>query len=237
MMGNGVIHPIELSVTFYFTPVNRARKGVIICARGLANSENATKIIFLTKCLQSLRSNWIFSPKSNHGTTKTITVDEAVILIRVSQNPGLSTRRLSTTTGLSQSSICRILEKEVLHHYTTIQQLFHQDLPDIFNVNICCGVISNFVIGPFELPPNLTGPRTARLKRKRGLCTTERHHILPCQYANICMSIFVIGGLAVEDLVYQEEVHSLQELRQRIQEAANTVKNNIEKFCLTFRDI
>ncbi|KAJ8952176.1 hypothetical protein NQ318_022626 [Aromia moschata] len=26
-------------------------------------------------------------------------------------------------------------------------------------VNIWCGVISNFVIGPFELPSNLTGPR------------------------------------------------------------------------------
>ncbi|KAJ8962739.1 hypothetical protein NQ318_001137 [Aromia moschata] len=28
-----------------------------------------------------------------------------------------------------------------------------------FKVNISCGVISNFVTGPFELPPNLTGPR------------------------------------------------------------------------------
>ncbi|KAJ8943501.1 hypothetical protein NQ318_016281 [Aromia moschata] len=28
-----------------------------------------------------------------------------------------------------------------------------------FKVNICCGVISNFVNGPFESPPNLTGPR------------------------------------------------------------------------------
>ncbi|KAJ8956900.1 hypothetical protein NQ318_014318, partial [Aromia moschata] len=53
---------------------------------------------------------------------------------------------------------------------------------------------------------------------------TERHHILPCQYANICICIFVIGGLT--DLVYQEEVNSLQELRQRIQKAANTFKNN-----------
>ncbi|KAJ8945909.1 hypothetical protein NQ318_002916 [Aromia moschata] len=42
-----------------------------------------------------------FPPKSNHGTPKTITVDEDGILIRVSENPGLSARRLSKTTGLS----------------------------------------------------------------------------------------------------------------------------------------
>ncbi|KAJ8950437.1 hypothetical protein NQ318_003716 [Aromia moschata] len=69
-------------------------------------------------------------------------------------------------------------------------------------------IISNFVIGPFELPPNLTGPRYLNCpqhhlnelleddplatKRKRALCMTEHHHNLPCQYANICMSIFVI---------------------------------------------
>ncbi|KAJ8937942.1 hypothetical protein NQ318_022801 [Aromia moschata] len=39
--------------------------------------------------------------KINHGTPKTLTVDEDGILIRVSENPGLSTRRLSATTGLS----------------------------------------------------------------------------------------------------------------------------------------
>ncbi|KAJ8956902.1 hypothetical protein NQ318_014320 [Aromia moschata] len=39
-----------------------------------------------------------FSPK----------MDEDGILIRVSENPCLSTRRLSAKTGLSESSICRI---------------------------------------------------------------------------------------------------------------------------------
>ncbi|KAJ8955692.1 hypothetical protein NQ318_008563 [Aromia moschata] len=72
------------------------------------------------------------TPLANHGTPKTITVDEEhEILIRVSENPGLSTRRLSAATGLSQSSICRILKKEMLHpyHYTPVQQLLPQDLP------------------------------------------------------------------------------------------------------------
>ncbi|KAJ8947917.1 hypothetical protein NQ318_005144 [Aromia moschata] len=48
---------------------------------------------------------------------------------------------------------------------------------------------------------------TIRIKRKCGLCMTEPHHILPCHCANICMSIFVIGGLAVEvDLFGHREV-------------------------------
>ncbi|KAJ8960067.1 hypothetical protein NQ318_009509 [Aromia moschata] len=66
----------------------------------------------------------------------------------------------------------------------------------------------------------------AHYEKTCGICTTERHHILPCQYANTYTSIFLIAGLAVKDLVYQEDVNSLQELRQRIQEAANTFKNN-----------
>ncbi|XP_023310007.1 uncharacterized protein LOC111691430 [Anoplophora glabripennis] len=73
-----------------------------------------------------------FRPKSNHGTPKSITVDEEEeILIRVSENSGMSTRRLSAATGVSQSSICRILKKEMLHpyHYTPVQQLLPQDLP------------------------------------------------------------------------------------------------------------
>ncbi|KAJ8935292.1 hypothetical protein NQ318_000365 [Aromia moschata] len=35
-------------------------------------------------------------------------------------------------------------------------------------------------------------------KKICGLCTTEPHRILPCQYSNIYMSIFLNGGLAVE---------------------------------------
>ncbi|KAJ8961584.1 hypothetical protein NQ318_014836 [Aromia moschata] len=135
-------------------------------------------------------------------------MEEDRILIRVSENPGVSICRLSVTTNF---------EKEMLapYHYTPVQQLLPQDLParlqctqflqnmqtenpdflntilftdeatftrrGIFNwrnnylwnsenrhpvkerrfqrVKICCGVISNFVIGPSELPPNLTGPR------------------------------------------------------------------------------
>ncbi|KAJ8957246.1 hypothetical protein NQ318_007810 [Aromia moschata] len=71
-----------------------------------------------------------FGPKNNHGTPKTITVDEDEILICVSENPGMSTRRLSAETGLSQSSICRILKKETLrpYHDTSVQQLLPQDL-------------------------------------------------------------------------------------------------------------
>ncbi|KAJ8941784.1 hypothetical protein NQ318_006820 [Aromia moschata] len=41
-----------------------------------------------------------FPPKSNHGTPKAIIVDEDGILIRILENPGVSTRRLSATTEL-----------------------------------------------------------------------------------------------------------------------------------------
>ncbi|KAJ8934894.1 hypothetical protein NQ318_014849 [Aromia moschata] len=49
----------------------------------------------------------------------------------VSENPVLSTRQLSAAMGLSQSSICRILQRERLHlyHYTPVQLLLPQDLP------------------------------------------------------------------------------------------------------------
>ncbi|KAJ8959667.1 hypothetical protein NQ318_021855 [Aromia moschata] len=78
-----------------------------------------------------LGENGSFRPKGNHGTPKTITVNEYEILIRVSENPGLSTHRLSAATRLSHSSICRILKKEMLHpyQYTPVQQLLPQDLP------------------------------------------------------------------------------------------------------------
>ncbi|KAJ8948841.1 hypothetical protein NQ318_013493 [Aromia moschata] len=42
-----------------------------------------------------LRETGYFHPKSNHGTLKTVTVNEEdEIFIRVSENPGLNTRRL-----------------------------------------------------------------------------------------------------------------------------------------------
>ncbi|KAJ8944232.1 hypothetical protein NQ318_001652 [Aromia moschata] len=104
-----------------------------------------------------------FRPKSNHGTPKTITVDEEVeILIHISENPGLVTRRLNSdfnSTELNQSPICRNLKKEMLHpyHYTPVQQ-------------------------PFELPPNLTGPRYLNF--------LQHNNELLENYANIYMSIF-----------------------------------------------
>ncbi|KAJ8960066.1 hypothetical protein NQ318_009508, partial [Aromia moschata] len=57
-----------------------------------------------------IRLGETFRPKSNHGTAKTITVDEKdEILIRVSENPRLSTRRLivqSTSESRHFTSYC-----------------------------------------------------------------------------------------------------------------------------------
>ncbi|KAJ8962927.1 hypothetical protein NQ318_001340, partial [Aromia moschata] len=118
----------------------------------------------------------------NHGTPKTITVDEDEILIRVSENPGLSTRRYCLNIYqlaynlLSFYKICKpktqiflirfyirmrrhLLNEEFLIGTTHLLNFKnpHAVKERHFNVNFLCGVISNFVIGPFELPPNLTG--------------------------------------------------------------------------------
>ncbi|KAJ8962200.1 hypothetical protein NQ318_018168 [Aromia moschata] len=97
-----------------------------------------------------------------------------------------------------------------------------------------------------------------RIHMLRCATRIKKRHV----YTDIYMSIFLIGGLTVEvnlllpprspdlnpldlsvwsnlkELVYGEEVNSLQELQQRIQEAANTFKNNREiLFNIHSRDI
>lgn len=73
-----------------------------------------------------------FRPKRNIGRPKIITADqEDEILIQVAENPEVSTRRLAAATGISQSSIFRILKKENLRpfHFTPVQNLLARDLP------------------------------------------------------------------------------------------------------------
>ncbi|KAJ8944768.1 hypothetical protein NQ318_000667, partial [Aromia moschata] len=73
---------------------------------------------------------------------------------------------MSLLKGASFTLLFRLLfvQEDQLEH----NHLWDSENPDpvkerhfqcAFRVNICCGVISNFVIGPFEFPPNLTGPR------------------------------------------------------------------------------
>ncbi|XP_066257045.1 uncharacterized protein [Euwallacea similis] len=163
-----------------------------------------------------------FRPQSqNNDARRTIPVEqEEEVLVRIAENKTLSTRRLSATMGMSQSSVWRILHKEKFHpyHLTPVQNLLVEDRSvrlrfaqflqeeqnedpnflnkilftdeatfarrGIFNwksshlwdfenpnavrethfqhefkINIWCGVIGDFFIGPFELPANLNGLR------------------------------------------------------------------------------
>ncbi|KAJ8945834.1 hypothetical protein NQ318_008719, partial [Aromia moschata] len=166
-----------------------------------------------------------FPPKSNHGTLKTITVEEFGILIRTNNH---------------------LWDSENPH---PVKGRYFQCE---FKVNICSGAISNFVIGPFELPPNLTGPRYLNcpqyhlneLLKDVPLALREnvvrqylykhcRHRwigrgnefVWPPRCPNLNPLYFSVWP-NFKDLVYQEEVNSLRELRQRIQQAVNTFKNN-----------
>ncbi|KAJ8942129.1 hypothetical protein NQ318_000724 [Aromia moschata] len=175
------------------------------------------------------------------------------------------------------------------YHYTPVQQLLPQDLPARLQLTQCLqnvnndlwdsenphpvsqerhfqrGVIYNFVIGPFELPPNLTGPRhlncsqhhlnellevvplalrenvadarrsatTFCLASSQNLHLHFRHRwidrgsklVWPPRSPNLNPLDFSLWSNFM-DLDYQEKVNSLQELWQRIQQAANTFKNN-----------
>ena len=66
------------------------------------------------------------------GRPKTISQEqEEEILVRVAENPGLSTRRIAAATGVIKSSVGKILQKEGLYpyHFTPVQCLIPQDLP------------------------------------------------------------------------------------------------------------
>lgn len=267
-------------------------------------------------------------PKSQQGATKTITADEEDdILIRVTQNPNISTRRLGLATGISQSSVFRILKREELHpyHYTPVQNLLPQDLParlqfaqflqnkqngnpdfldtilftdeatftrrGIFNwknnhlwdsqnphakrethfqhefkINIWCGIICDYLIGPFELTTNLNGPlyldflqehlhevlEDIPLALRQNMWflhdgAPPHNSVQVRQYLNEQFPHQWIGRGSefawpprspdfnpldfsiwsqMKALVYKENINSRPELRRKIEEAANVIKNN-----------
>ena len=159
-------------------------------------------------------------PKRNsEGRPKIITPEqEEEILVRVAENPEISTRRMAADTPVSKSSIGRIFNQEGLYpyHFTPVQNLLGLDLParlefaqffrtqqnanpmflnkilftdeatftrrGVFNfrnkhawnlenphlvterhfqhefkINVWCGLIDNYMLGPVELPPSLDG--------------------------------------------------------------------------------
>ncbi|KAF2889321.1 hypothetical protein ILUMI_16852 [Ignelater luminosus] len=114
-----------------------------------------------------------FKPKSDVGRPKILTVDrEDDILVRVANNPELSNRRLSAMTGVSNSSVFRILKKENLrlYQFTPVQNVLPRDYPlrlnfaqgeshfqHEFNINVWCGIFKNMFLDPYELPANLNG--------------------------------------------------------------------------------
>lgn len=160
-----------------------------------------------------------FYVKNPGGRPKTITVEqEEEILVRIAENPELSTRRLEASTGIGKSTVSEVINAENLfpYHFTPVQNLLPGDLPvrsefcqnllnknnedpmflrkilftdeatftrrGIFNwknnhhyalenprlpkerhfqhefsINIWCGIIDNFLIGPYQLPQRLNG--------------------------------------------------------------------------------
>lgn len=273
-----------------------------------------------------------FRPKRHNGALKTISVEqEEEVLVRVTENQGVSTRRLSAATGISQTSINRILRKEKLYpyHFTPVQNLLPQDpaarlrfsqflqtkqnedrnfLDKIlftdeatftrrgvfnwrnnhlwdsenphairerhfqheFKINIWCGMISDFFIGPFVLPPNLNGQlyldfleqnlnellEDVPLELRQNMWFMHDgappHFALPVRdYLNEQFPHRWFGRgsefpwpprssdfnpldfsvwSSLKDIVYKERIDSREELRQKIQEAANVIRNNAGLF-------
>lgn len=68
-----------------------------------------------------------FRPKRDTlGRPKTITVEqEDEVLVQVAENPSVSSRRMSASTGISKSSVLRIFHSENLYpyHFTPVQNL------------------------------------------------------------------------------------------------------------------
>lgn len=273
-----------------------------------------------------------FRPKCENSAPKSISVEqEDEVLVRVTENPGISTRRLSTATRISQSAIWRILKKEKLYpfHLNPVQNLLPQDPParlrfanflqeqitndptfleknlftdeatftrrGVFNwhnnhlwdyenphgvkartfqhefkVNVWCGVIGNFLIGPFELPSNLNNqlylnflqqnlpglleevplylrrdmwflhdgapPHFSRPVRAYLDAVFPNHWIgrgsvfaWPPRSPDFNPLDFCIWSL-LKDIVYKEPIGSREELWQRIQIAANEVRDNPNMF-------
>lgn len=71
-----------------------------------------------------------FYVKNRGGRPKTIPVEqEDEILVRVAENPRISTRRLQNITNVGKSTISRILRREKLYpyHFTPVQNLLPND--------------------------------------------------------------------------------------------------------------
>jgi len=274
---------------------------------------------------------------TNNDARRTISIEqEEDVLVRISENPHLSTRRLTAATRISQPSIWRILHRENLHpyHFTPVQNLLPRDLPvrlrfaqflhekqredqhffnkilftdeatftrrGIFNlknhhlwdsenpratrirhfqhefkVNIWCGVICDFLIGPFELPCNLNGPlylnfleetlnellEDVPLNLRQNMWFMQDgappHYSLQVRnYLNRVFPHRWIGRGSefpwpsrspdlnpldfsiwsqMKASVYKETANSREELLQKIQEAANEIKNRRDMLFKTRR--
>ena len=73
-----------------------------------------------------------FRPKRDVGRPKILTAEqEEDILVRVAENTNTSTRRISAATGISHSSVFRVLKRENLraYHFCPVQNLLPQDFP------------------------------------------------------------------------------------------------------------
>ncbi|KAJ8944856.1 hypothetical protein NQ318_000225 [Aromia moschata] len=108
-------------------------------------------------------------------------------------------------TGLSQSSIYRILKKEMLHPYhdTPVQQLLPQDL--LASLQFVQFLQNIQTENPDFLNKIFLGTDEATFKRGGTICGIRRIHMLCTTHIrrkhvgyNIYMSIFLIGVLAVE---------------------------------------
>lgn len=160
-----------------------------------------------------------FRPQSHVGRPKKLSVQqEEEILVRVGENPCISTRHLANATHVKRTQLLQVLHTEKLHpyHYSPVQHLLPTDLParlqfcqlllnnhnhdptfinrilftdeatftrrgvfnwrnnhtwevenphltrerhfqQEFSINIWCGIIGDFIIGPYELPTRLNG--------------------------------------------------------------------------------
>ncbi|XP_056642215.1 uncharacterized protein LOC130448740 [Diorhabda sublineata] len=127
-----------------------------------------------------------------------------------------------------------------------------------FKVNIWCGVICGYLIGPFELPTNLNGPlyldflqeRLHELLEDIPLALRQNMQFLhdgaPPHYSlqvrqylkeqfphwpprgpDLNPLDFSIWS-QMKALVYKEKITSLPQLRRKIEEAADVIKNNTQ---------
>ncbi|KAJ8951106.1 hypothetical protein NQ318_003804 [Aromia moschata] len=240
-----------------------------------------TDFNFFKNLYDRLGETGYFRPKRDSaGRPKTLNPEqEEEILVRVAENPELSTIRIAMETGVNKSTVwkgfilitlrlCKICYKLIFQpywilpicvHFNRIQQnadpmflnkvllttfthrgvfnfrnkqtCYVNDISNTsFKINVWCDVIDNKLLDPFELPTNLNGelyldfPQTHYDKICYRWIGHGSQMPWPARSLDFSPLDFDVWGY-MKSLVYEHEIKTREELWQKINNAAISLRN------------